>query len=200
MRHAVELGGWYRRYGGGAGTGVLGEHTGWAGRCQRPDHRIPHSSGLHRGWASAIRWMSARTSGAPAGRPGPVRRLFQVHNSLKPARCQRMTVSGWTMATASAQPCHRRESQTQKRRSHGRKRGRAAVRRRTASWWRQARFSSIKAWWVLTRGAHSVHRPGDGCPPAPRECPAGGRPSDHPFPPRDGRVDRLRRATPSKPQ
>ena len=45
--------------------------------------------------------MSARTSGATAGRPGPFRRLFQVQNSLKPARCQRMTVSGWTRATAS---------------------------------------------------------------------------------------------------
>src|SRR5262249_30163782 len=104
----------------------------------------------HRGLASAIRWMRARTSGGRAGRPGPFRRLFQVQNSLKPARCQRMTVSGWTMATASAQPCHRRESTTQKRRSHGRRRGRATVRRRMASWWRKARFSSTKAWWVLT--------------------------------------------------
>jgi hypothetical protein len=35
------------------------------------------------------------------GRPGPFRRLFQVQKSVKPARCQRMTVSGWTMVTAS---------------------------------------------------------------------------------------------------
>ena len=32
---------------------------------------------------------------------------------MKPARCQRMTVAGWTMETASAQPLHRRESRTQ---------------------------------------------------------------------------------------
>ena len=57
--------------------------------------------------------MSARTSGATAGRPGPGRRLFQVQKSLKPVRCHRMTVSGWTMATTSAQPCHRRASRTQ---------------------------------------------------------------------------------------
>ena len=42
--------------------------------------------------------MSARSSGATAGRPGPCRRLFQVQHSLKPVRCHRMTVSGWTMA------------------------------------------------------------------------------------------------------
>ena len=55
--------------------------------------------------------MSARTSGATAGRPGPCRRLFQVQKSVKPARCQRITVAGWTMATTSAQPRHRRDEQ-----------------------------------------------------------------------------------------
>ena len=48
--------------------------------------------------------MSARTCGATAGRPGPLRRLFQVQKSLKPVRCHRMTVSGWTMETVSTQP------------------------------------------------------------------------------------------------
>jgi hypothetical protein len=33
--------------------------------------------------------MSARTSGATLGRPGPFRWLFQVQKSLKPIRCQR---------------------------------------------------------------------------------------------------------------
>jgi hypothetical protein len=37
-----------------------------------------------RGLAWDIRWMSARTAGAPAGRPGPFRRLFHVQKSLKP--------------------------------------------------------------------------------------------------------------------
>ena len=44
----------------------------------------------------------ARISGATAGRPGPFRRLFQVQKSLKPDRCQRMTVAGWTMEMPSA--------------------------------------------------------------------------------------------------
>ncbi len=94
--------------------------------------------------------LSARTSGASAGRPGPCCRLFQVQKSLKPVRWHRMTVSGWTMATASAQPCHRRDSRTQNTRSEGRRRGRAAARWRTASWCRSARFSSTRARWVLT--------------------------------------------------
>jgi hypothetical protein len=57
--------------------------------------------------------MSARISGATLGRPGPFRRLVQVHKSRKAIRGQRMTVSGWTMATASAQPLHSRDSRTQ---------------------------------------------------------------------------------------
>ena len=85
--------------------------------------------------------MSARTSGATAGRPGPVRRLFQVQKNLKPDRCQRMTVAGWTMETPSDQPLHRRDSRTQNSRSDRRRRRRGAERWRTASWCRSARFS-----------------------------------------------------------
>ena len=48
--------------------------------------------------------ISARTSGATAGWPGPGRRLFQVQNSLKPVRCHRMTVSGWTMGDGLRPP------------------------------------------------------------------------------------------------
>jgi hypothetical protein len=48
--------------------------------------------------------MSARTSGATAGRPGPFPRLFQVHKILKPDRCQRMTVAGWTTEIRPAGP------------------------------------------------------------------------------------------------
>ena len=90
------------------------------------------------------RRMSARTSGATAGRPGPFRRLFQAQKSLKPARCHRITVAGWTTETASVQPPHRRDSRTQSSRSEGRRRGRGAVRWRTASWCRNARFSSTR--------------------------------------------------------
>lgn len=103
-----------------------------------------------RGLASAIRRMSARSSGATAGRPGPRCRLFQVQRSLKPVRCHRITVSGWTTATASAQPCHRRARKTQNSRSERRRRGRGAARWRTASWCRNARFSSTRARWVLS--------------------------------------------------
>ena len=103
-----------------------------------------------RGLARDIRRISARTSGETLGRPGPFRRLFQVQKSVKPARCQRMTVSGWTMETASAQPCHRWASKTQNSRSERRRRGRGAARWRTASWCRNARFSSTRAPRVLS--------------------------------------------------
>ena len=63
--------------------------------------------------------MSARTSRATAGRPGLCRRLFQVQKSLKPDRCHRITVAGWTTETASVQPRHRRDSRTQNSRSAG---------------------------------------------------------------------------------
>ena len=94
--------------------------------------------------------MSARTSGATAGRPGPFRRLFQAQKSLKPVRCHRITVAGWTTEMASVQPAHRRDSRTQNRRSAVRSRGRGAVRWRTTSWCRNARFSSTRERWVRT--------------------------------------------------
>jgi hypothetical protein len=97
-----------------------------------------------------IRRMSARTSGATAGRPGPCRRLFRVQKSLKPDRCHRITVAGWTTETAAAQPRHRWDSRTQSRRSEIRSRGRGAVRWRTASWCRKARFSSTRDWRLLS--------------------------------------------------
>jgi hypothetical protein len=71
--------------------------------------------------------MSARTSGAMAGRPGRCRRLFRVQTSLKPDRCHRTTVAGWTTETAAAQPRHRWDSTTQSRRSQVRNRGRGAL-------------------------------------------------------------------------
>jgi hypothetical protein len=39
--------------------------------------------------------------------------LFQVQKSLKPLRCHRITVAGWTTETASAQPRHSWDSRTQ---------------------------------------------------------------------------------------
>jgi hypothetical protein len=64
---------------------------------------------------------------------------------LQPDRCHRITVAGWTTETAAAQPRHRWDSRTQSRRSQVRNRGRGAVRWRTASWCRKARFSNTRA-------------------------------------------------------
>ena len=47
--------------------------------------------------------MSSRISEATAGRPFPFRRLFQVQYSLKPFRCHRTTVSGFTKVKVSVQ-------------------------------------------------------------------------------------------------
>ena len=50
-----------------------------------------------RGLALLMFRISSRISGATLGRPGLRRRLFQVQYRLNPQRCQRMTVSGFTM-------------------------------------------------------------------------------------------------------
>ena len=47
--------------------------------------------------------ISSRISGATLGRPGLRRRLFQVQYRLNPQRCQRMTVSGFTMTRTLSQ-------------------------------------------------------------------------------------------------
>src|SRR5258708_7884542 len=63
--------------------------------CGRMRGGAPHS-----GLAMLISWISLRMSGGTVGRP--LRRLdFQRQYALKPARCQRMTVSGLTIANAS---------------------------------------------------------------------------------------------------
>src|SRR6266852_951246 len=52
------------------------------------------------GLAMLISWISLRISGGTVGRP-PRRLDFQRQYALKPARCQRMIVSGLTIANAS---------------------------------------------------------------------------------------------------
>jgi hypothetical protein len=47
----------------------------------------------------------------------PVPGLFQAQKSVKPVRCHRITVAGWTTQMASVQPAHRRDRRTQNRRS-----------------------------------------------------------------------------------
>src|SRR6478735_6141648 len=54
----------------------------------------------HSGLAMLISWISLRMSVGAVGRP-PRRLDFQRKYALKPARCQRMIVSGLTIANAS---------------------------------------------------------------------------------------------------
>ena len=50
-----------------------------------------------RGLALLMFRISSRISGATPGRPGLRRRLFHAQYRLNPQRCQRTTVSGFTM-------------------------------------------------------------------------------------------------------
>jgi hypothetical protein len=94
------------------------------------------------GLAMAIWRMSVLVSGETSFCAGVRGCDFQRQKRRKPARCQRATVSGLTMTSTSAQRDHRRERTSQKARSAMRMRGRPDVRRRLASCWRRARFSS----------------------------------------------------------
>jgi hypothetical protein len=72
-------------------------------------------------------------------------RDFQRQKRRKPARCQRTTVSGWTIRRASAQRDQTRERSSQMARSVGRSRCRGVDRRRAAGCWRRARFSNASS-------------------------------------------------------
>ena len=74
--------------------------------------------------------------------PGPLDLNFQ--KSLNPLRCQRATVSGFTMTRDLRQGLHIRESKTQKSRSAIRIFGRLFVLFITANCWRSARFSAAR--------------------------------------------------------
>ena len=76
-----------------------------------------------------------------ADRRAPDRSRPPAQYRAKPRRCQAMTVDGLTIASASAQRLHNRETITPKARSIGRRRGRGVARRRTASRWRNTTFS-----------------------------------------------------------
>ena len=85
--------------------------------------------------------ISSRISGATPGRPGLRRRLFQVQYRLNPQRCQRMTVSGFTMTRTLSQSVQILRNSTQNPRSTFESRGRFTERRSTASCCRRATFS-----------------------------------------------------------
>src|SRR5215469_4252141 len=98
------------------------------------------------GFSWHILRIRCRTSWEMTGLPGWPRRTFQVQNRRKPARCQDITVSGLTMASAERQPRQRWAKAIQKRRSPGAIFGRfAADLWSTPIWWRRARFSSSRA-------------------------------------------------------
>src|SRR6266436_3425888 len=64
----------------------------------------------------------------------------------KPARCQRITVSGATTIRACFQPDQKRLTATQNSLSNGLRRGLRRRRFNTASCWRNARFSRSRLW------------------------------------------------------
>ena len=64
-------------------------------------------------FASHIVRIKVRMSGSMTGRPGPRFRLFHVQYRLKPERCQRVTVSGFTMTSARRQSFQIRNRRTQ---------------------------------------------------------------------------------------
>jgi len=110
------------------------------------------------GLARAMVRTSSASSDPMRGRPVRPRRDFQVQNERKPFRCQRITVSGRTMWSASRHPAQRRESQTQKARSSDSNRGRVDRRRSRASCCLSARFSSATFLWVLTAARRAPSR------------------------------------------
>src|SRR4029077_6770738 len=62
----------------------------------------------HRTLARLMRLIRFLMSDGTEGRPGPRGRDFQDQNARKPSRCQRTTVSGLTITTASKEPDQRR--------------------------------------------------------------------------------------------
>ncbi len=80
---------------------------------------------------------------APGRRP-------RLQKRLKPSRCHRITVAGWTTARAYRHAPYRRDRTTHRARSQLPKRGRRSPRARASTpiWWRSARFSSASSRWV----------------------------------------------------
>ena len=76
---------------------ILGRRLPGKWRCLASPARHARGELPRRGLALLMFRISSRISGATLGRPGLRRRLFQVQYRLNPQRCQRMTVSGFTM-------------------------------------------------------------------------------------------------------
>jgi hypothetical protein len=98
----------------------------------------------HRMLAFAILRMSSRISRSFPGRPGRLLRDRRVQYAANLFRCQRTTVSGFTMTNVSLQRDQARDKSSQKTRSALRSLGRGCCRFMIASCWRRARFSRAR--------------------------------------------------------
>ena len=111
-----------------------------------------------RGLALLMFRISSRISGATPGRPGLRRRLFHAQYRLNPQRCQRTTVSGFTMTRTLSQSVQILRNSTQNPRSTFESRGRFTERRRMASCWRRATFSRASLRRALKAGDESANK------------------------------------------
>ena len=107
--------------------------------------------------SSARRRIRPRTSSGIADRPLPGRDR-QRQYSRKPARCQPMTVSGFTMTRRSVHRGQRRRSVVQNSRSKEFNGGRGRLRFSTASCWRKASTSSAVSLRVLKKTRTAARR------------------------------------------
>src|SRR6202163_1543488 len=104
-------------------------------------------------YARLISQMSVRSSAETFGLPTRLRDR-QRQYARNPARCQRMMVSGLTIATTSRTDGNQRKSQTNRKRSVLLRCGRFGVRRRsTLSCCRRTRFSASSVALALKREA-----------------------------------------------
>ena len=94
------------------------------------------------GFSTTIRKINSRTSFGVGFLPTRVPTLeISFQYKRKPARCQRITVSGATTIRACFQPDQKRLTATQNSLSNGLRHGLRRRRFNTASCWRNARFS-----------------------------------------------------------
>ena len=128
-------------------TRVVGRDTWrrWSRQSQGPTSGVRHEYGA-RPTADSPDGSCGSARGcqrAIGGRPRRVGRDRQRQCHANRRRCQRTTVAGCTICTASRQPLQTRESSTHRSRSARLSRSRrGAACWRTASWWRRARISA----------------------------------------------------------
>jgi hypothetical protein len=112
----------------------------------------------HVGFSRLIRRINARSSRSILGLP-PRRQDFQRQYARKPRRCQRSTVSGFTMTMVSNSDGNSRYNQTRIRRSMFRSRTRGRRRLNTSSCCRSARISASREARASTTGEQDSGQP-----------------------------------------